>query len=111
MGLPKDVANVVLFQLKEREDGVLKFQGGDHYAKCYMSKVLKNPNSGTEICFVIYDGVRIMLEATEYIVGGKCITDRKWNSAHAQDGRTLRQIIADDAKRYRRKLDVKKDNL
>ena len=96
-GLPKSVARVVMFQLKEREGSALHFQGGDRYATPYLGKALKNPNTGAEISFVVYEGARIMLEATNYIIGGKSVTDKEWNSPCMPDGRTLRQVIADDA--------------
>ena len=96
-GLPKSVARIVMFQLKEREGSVLHFQGGDRYATPYTGKALKNPNTGAEICFVVFEGARIMLEATSYIMGGKSVTDKEWNSPCTPDGRTLRQVIADDA--------------
>ena len=96
-GLPKSVARIVMFQLKERDGGVLHFQGGDRYATPYTGKALKNPNTGAEICFVVFEGARIMLEATNYIIGGKSVTDKEWNSPCTPDGRTLRQVIAGDA--------------
>ena len=93
---PKDVARIVMFQLEERNGDTLQFKGGDRYATPYPSKVLKNPNTGAEICFVVYEGARIMLEATNYIMGGKRMSDKELDTPCTQDGRTLRQVIADD---------------
>ena len=69
--LPSDVARVVMFHLGQREDNALVFMGDERYATPYSGKVLKNPNTGVEISFVVYKGERIMLEATRYIVGGR----------------------------------------
>ena len=99
-GSPKDVARVVMFQLAERNGSALQLKGGNRYATPYSGKALKSPNTGAEICFVVYEGTRIMLEATRYIIGGRCITDKEWNSPCTKDSRTLRQVIADDAKDY-----------
>lgn len=38
-----------------------------------------------------------MLEATKYIIGGKCVTDKDWNSTCTKDGRTLSQVVDDVA--------------
>lgn len=96
-GRPKDVARVVMFQLAERNGTTLQFKGGDRYATPYSGKALKNPNTGAEICFIVYEGARIMLEATNYIIGGKSVTDKKWNSPCTKDGRTLRQVVAENS--------------
>ena len=100
-GLPKDVARVVMFQLAERNGSALQFKGGNRYAMPYAGKALKSPSTGAEICFVVYDGVRIMLEATNYIIGGRCVTDKVWNCPCTKDGRTLRQVVVADAAKHK----------
>ena len=96
-GLPRDVARTKLFRLAERGGNTLTFKSGKLYATTYTTKALQNLNSGVEICFVEYNGTRIMLEATKYMHGGCKVTKETLDSAFTADGRTLRQYLADEA--------------
>ncbi|MBQ7310226.1 MAG: hypothetical protein IJW88_01715 [Alistipes sp.] len=71
--LPADVARVVMFHLKQRNNNTLTFMGEAGYATPFYGKVLKSINGDTEISYVIYNGYRIMLESTKYIMGGRRI--------------------------------------
>ena len=61
-GLPKNVARTELFRLDERNGNTLIFKSGIGYRSTYTSKALQNPKTGAEICFVEYNGTRVMLE-------------------------------------------------
>ena len=60
-------------------------------------KVLTNPKTGEEICFVEYRGSRIMLEASHYMGGGRRVTRGEMDTLRTDDGRTLGQFLADEA--------------
>ena len=69
--LPHDVARVVLFQLAERNGTTLRFMSGAGYATPYTGKLFKNPVTGVEVCVVKYESTQIILEATNYMIGGR----------------------------------------
>ena len=71
--LPADVARVVMFHLKQRVDNTLTFMGGAGYATPFYGKALKSQNREAEISYITYEGTRIILEATRYIMGGRRI--------------------------------------
>jgi hypothetical protein len=96
-GLPKDVARTELFRLYERNGNILTFKSGKRYASTYIAKALQNTRTGGEICFVEYNGTRIMLDAAQYFKGGRKVSKETLDSAFTADGRTLRQYLADEA--------------
>lgn len=96
-GLTKNVARTELFRLAERNGTTLTFKSGKLYATTYTAKALQNPKTGAEICFVEYNGTRIMLEASKYMHGGRKVSKETLDSAFTADGRTLRQYLADEA--------------
>lgn len=70
-GVSKDVARTGLFRLTQREGNTLTFKTGMRYAETLEAKILIQPTTGAEVCFVNYRGARIMLEASNYMFGGK----------------------------------------
>jgi hypothetical protein len=96
-GLPKNVARTELFRLEGRDGNTLIFKSGKLYATTYIAKALQNPKTGAEICFVEYNGTRVMLEASKYMHGGRKVSKETLDSAFTADGRTLRQNLADEA--------------
>ena len=79
-GLPKNVARTELFRLDERNGNTLIFKSGKLYASTYIAKALQNLKTGGEICFVEYKGTRVMLDASQYFMGGRRISQESLNS-------------------------------
>lgn len=96
-GVPKDVARSGRFQLISREGNILHFKTGTRYATSCSGKVLTSLQTGNEICFVEYKGARIKLDASYYMTGGRKLTKEDLDSLRTDDGRTLRQFLADEA--------------
>ena len=96
-GIPKDVARSGRFQLIGREGNMLHFKTGMRYATSCSGKVLTSLQTGNEICFVEYKGARIKLDASYYMTGGRKLTKEDLDSLRTDDGRTLRQFLADEA--------------
>ena len=82
---------------KVKQGNTLHFKTGNRYATSCTGKVLANPKTGEEICFVEYRGSRIMLEASHYMHGGRRVTREEMNTLYTDDGRTLAQFLADEA--------------
>lgn len=95
--LPSNVARTGFFRLVDREDNTLHFKTGIRYASSCSGKVLTNPKTCDEICFVDYRGSRIMLEASRYMSGGRRVTREEMDTLRTDDGRTLGQYLADEA--------------
>ena len=100
-GDPKDVARSGRFQLIGREGNMLHFKTGMRYATSCSGKVLTSLQTGNEICFVEYRGARIKLDASYYMTGGRKLTKEDLDSLRTDDGRTLRQFLADEAAKPR----------
>lgn len=96
-GVPKDVSRTGFFKLVGREGSTLQFKTGMKYLTPCQGKVLTNPKTGEEICFVEYRGSRIMLEASHYMHGGRRVTREEMDTLRVDDGRTLGQFLADEA--------------
>ena len=96
-GVPRDVARNELFKLIGREGNMLHFKTGTRYATSCSGKVLTSLQTGNEICFVEYRGARIKLDASYYMTGGRKLTKERLDSLRTDDGRTLRQFLADEA--------------
>lgn len=96
-GVPKDVSRTGFFKLVSREGSTLLFKTGMKYLTPCQGKVLTNPKTGEEICFVGYRGSRIMLEASRYMYGGRRVTREELDTLRTDDGRTLGQFLADEA--------------
>ena len=96
-GVPRDVSRTGFFKLVGREGSTLLFKTGMKYLTPCQGKVLTNPKTGEEICFVEYRGSRIMLEASHYMHGGRRVTREEMNTLYTDDGRTLGQFLADEA--------------
>ena len=96
-GVPRDVARTGFFNLVGREGSTLLFKTGMKYLTPCQGKVLTNPKTGEEICFVEYRGSRIMLEASHYMHGGRRVTREELDTLRTDDGRTLGQFLADEA--------------
>jgi hypothetical protein len=95
--VPRDVARTGFFKLVGREGSTLQFKTGMKYLTPCQGKVLTNPKTGEEICFVEYRGSRIMLEASRYMHGGRRVTREELDTLRTDDGRTLGQFLADEA--------------
>ena len=91
------MARTGFFKLVDREGSTLQFKTGMKYLTPCQGKVLTNPKTGEEICFVEYRGSRIMLEASHYMHGGRRVTREEMNTLYTDDGRTLAQFLADEA--------------
>lgn len=96
-GVPSDVARTGMFKLIGREGNMLHFKTGTRYATSCSGKVLTSIQTGNEICFVEYRGARIKLDASNYMYGGRKLTQERLDSLRTDDGRTLRQFLADEA--------------
>ena len=96
-GVPSDVARTGMFKLIGREGNMLHFKTGTRYATSCSGKVLTSLQTGNEICFVEYRGARIKLDASYYMTGGRKLTKERLDSLRTDDGRTLRQFLADEA--------------
>ena len=96
-GVPRDVSRTGFFKLISREGSTLLFKTGMKYLTPCQGKVLTNPKTGEEICFVEYRGSRIMLEASHYMHGGRRVTREELDTLRTDDGRTLGQFLADEA--------------
>jgi hypothetical protein len=100
-GVPSDVARTGMFKLIGREGNMLHFKTGTRYATSCSGKVLTSLQTGNEICFVEYRGARIKLDASYYMTGGRKLTKEDLDSLRTDDGRTLRQFLADEAAKPR----------
>lgn len=96
-GVPSDVARTGMFKLVGREGNMLHFKTGTRYATSCSGKVLTSLQTGNEICFVEYRGSRIKLDASNYMYGGRRVTQEVLDNFRTDDGRTLRQFLADEA--------------
>ena len=96
-GVPRDVSRTGFFKLVGREGSTLQFKTGMKYLTPCQGKVLTNPKTSEEICFVEYRGSRIMLEASHYMHGGRRVTREEMDTLRTDDGRTLAQFLADEA--------------
>ena len=96
-GVPRDVSRTGFFKLVGREGSTLQLKTGMKYLTSCQGKVLTNPKTGEEICFVEYRGSRIMLEASHYMHGGRRVTREEMDTLRTDDGRTLGQFLADEA--------------
>ena len=97
IGVPRDVARNELFKLIGRDGDMLHFKTGTRYATSCSGKVLTSLQTGNEICFVEYRGARIKLDASNYMHGGRRVTQEVLDNFFTDDGRTLRQFLADEA--------------
>ena len=97
IGVPRDVARNGMFKLIGREGNMLHFKTGTRYSTSCSGKVLTSLQTGQELCFVEYEGARIRLEASYYMTGGRKLTQERLDSLRTDDGRTLRQFLADEA--------------
>ena len=100
-GVPRDVARTGFFRLVDRQGNTLHFKTGNRYATSCSGKVLTSLQTGNEICFVEYRGARIKLDASYYMTGGRKLTKEDLDSLRTDDGRTLRQFLADEAAKPR----------
>ena len=98
-GLPNDVARTTLFKLDLREGNLLTFKHGIGYRTPISGKMLTNPKTGKEICFLDYRGSRIMLEASHYMHGGRKVSREEMDTLRTDNGRTLRQFLKDEAEK------------
>lgn len=98
-GLPSDVAHTTLFKLDLREGNLLTFKHGIGYRTPISGKMLTNPKTGEEICFLNFRGSRIMLEASHYMHGGRKVSREEMDTLRTDNGRTLRQFLKDEAEK------------
>lgn len=97
-GVPSDVARTGMFKLYKRENNELVFKNNkrdDH--NLYRARVLKSLTTGNEVCYIQFRGSRILLDASNYMHGGRRVTQERMDSLRTDDGRTLRQFLADEA--------------
>ena len=98
-GVPRDVARTGFFKLVGREGSTLQFKTGMKYLTPCQGKVLTNPKTGEEICFLNFRGSRIMLEASHYMHGGRKVSREEMDTLRTDNGRTLRQFLKDEAEK------------
>lgn len=97
-GVPSDVARKGMFTLYKREGNELVFKNRDRNDhNLYHAKVLKSPATGNEVCYIQFRGSRLLLDASDYMHGGRRLTREEMDSLRTDDGRTLRQFLADEA--------------
>ena len=96
--VPKNVALYQHFKLVQRIGNELVFKSGAGYATEYRAKALKSPSTGREICFVNYRGIRLLLESTRYIYGGRSISQDDLDTLIVYNGQTLREFLKERAK-------------
>lgn len=77
IGVPRDVARNGMFKLIGREGNMLHFKTGTRYSTSCSGKVLTSLQTGQELCFVEYEGARIRLEASYYMIGGRKLTQER----------------------------------
>jgi hypothetical protein len=97
-GVPSDVARTGMFKLYKRENNELVFKTNkrdDH--NLYRARVLKSSTTGNEVCYIQFRGSRILLDASNYMHGGRRVTQEVLDNFFTDDGRTLRQFLADEA--------------
>ena len=95
-GVPRDVSRTGFFKLVGREGSTLQFKTGMKYLTPCQGKVLANPKTGQEICFVEYRGSRILLEASHYMYGGCRVTRKEMDTLRTDDGHTLGEFLANE---------------
>ena len=87
-----------MFKLYKRENNELVFKNNkrdDH--NLYHARVLKSPTTGNEVCYIQFHVSRILLDASNYMHGGRRVTQEVLDNFRTDDGRTLRQFLADEA--------------
>ena len=104
------------FELKERNGNELTFRHRKKFdLKDYKGKVLTNPKTGDEICFIIFGMDKYMLNAKYYISAGRPISKETldatvegvWNEEKqeltktAECGMTLGEFLEKKAKKIK----------
>ncbi len=80
-GVPSRVARTGMFTLYKREGDELIFKNrnrNDH--NLYRAQVVKNPNTGNEECHIRFGGSSLLLDASNYMHGGRKLTRQKMES-------------------------------
>ena len=68
----------MFFELKERNGNELTFRHRKKFdLKDYKGKVLTNPKTGDEICFIIFGMDKYMLDAKYYISAGRRLSEMR----------------------------------
>ena len=106
----------MFFELKERNGNELTFRHRKKFdLKDYKGKVLTNPKTGDEICFIIFGMDKYMLNAKYYISAGRPISkepldatvEGEWNEEKqeftktAECGITLGEFLEKKAKKIK----------
>ena len=104
------------FELKERNGNELTFRHRKKFdLKDYKGKVLTNPKTGDEICFIIFGMDKYMLDAKYYISAGRPISkeplgatvEGEWNEEKqeftktAECGMALGEFLEKKAKKIK----------
>ena len=107
VGVPQSVARDGMFYLTKREGNQLTFYihhlGSRDNKITLTAKVLTNPTTGEEVCFVNYEGTRILLQASTYMVRGRRVTQEEMEKMFVADGRTVAQFLKDKAEELKAK--------
>ena len=104
------------FQLKQRNGNEVTFSNRNKFdLKDYKGKVLTNPKTGDEICFIIFGMDKYMLDAKYYISAGRPISkepldatvEGEWNEEKqeftktADSGMALGEFLEKKAKKIK----------
>lgn len=107
VGVPQSVARDGMFYLTEREGNQLTFYihhlGSRDNKITLTAKVLTNPTTGEEVCYVNYEGTRILLQASTFMTGGRRLTKEEMEKKFVADGRTVWQFLQDEQAKLKAK--------
>lgn len=100
VGVPQSVARDGMFYLTKREGNQLTFYihhlGSRDNKITLTAKVLTNPTTGEEVCYVNYEGTRILLQASTFMTRGRRLTKEEMEKKFVADGRTVWQFLQDE---------------
>jgi hypothetical protein len=74
------------------------------------AKVLTNPTTGEEVCYVNYEGTRILLQASTFMTRGRRLTKEEMEKKFVADGRTVWQFLQDEQAKLKAKTKQIKRN-
>ena len=107
IGVPQSAARDGMFYLTKREGNQLTFYihhlGSRDNKITLTAKVLTNPTTGEEVCYVNYEGTRILLHASTFMTGGRRVTKEEMEKQFVADGRTLAQFLQDEQAKLKAK--------
>ena len=114
VGVPQSAARDGMFYLTKREGNQLTFYiyhlGSRDNKITLTAKVLTNPTTGEEVCYVNYEGTRILLQASTFMTRGRRLTKEEMEKKFVADGRTVWQFLQDEQAKLKAKTKQIKRN-